>query len=485
VARMSDRRRTGQTPAGRDNMPVRGADQEPGASPAHSGAPHSGAGPSGTGLAGTHQNGGRILRVLALIAVATGLVLLTVAACVFSYSGIHALALDAGVSASLAKAYPAIFDAVLVVAGCSVLALRGAGIVSRIYAWLCLLVLLVGVAGLAAVHAAGVHVPHRTAGITAAIVPWALVLVGFGLLLALLRHGRLRRNNHNSGQLAVLPAAPTAVTPGPDIAPAVAARPDIAPAVVARPDARAPDDGRLGAEAAPSAGAAQPEAAPEPAPEPAAVPTPAVAPDPKRSHEPVTMPGLKSAAGTPWTPDLVAPSPAPPRPTGPNPAAPSPAAPRPAPPRPAAPSPAAPSPAAPSPATPSSAGPSGPSLSAAPGAGSSAVDPVASSRPPDAERRTPTARPAEMQLRARVARQQAAGTPRPSPAPFGQVPPDAPAEEPGPEDARTQGSEPGQPPSPGELNAAPTVLDEGEPAPWPAEPPAFERPHSSPTPPED
>ena len=139
------------------------------------------------------RDAGRVLRALALIAVAIGLAVLTAAACVLSYSSIHHLATQAGVSPRPARLYPLIFDAVLVVAGCSVLALRGAGLVSKVYSWLCLLVLLGSLAGGGAVHAAAVKVPRRLAGILAAVIPWALVLIGFGLLLALLRYARIRR----------------------------------------------------------------------------------------------------------------------------------------------------------------------------------------------------------------------------------------------------------------------------------------------------
>ena len=136
---------------------------------------------------------GRVLRALALIAVAIGLIAITAAACVLSYSSIHHLATAASVSPRLARLYPLIFDALLVLAGCCVLALRGAGLVSRVYSWLCLLVLLAALAGGGAVRAAAIKVPHRLAGILAAVIPWALVLIGFGLLLALLRYARVRR----------------------------------------------------------------------------------------------------------------------------------------------------------------------------------------------------------------------------------------------------------------------------------------------------
>ena len=74
------------------------------------------------------------LRLAALAAVIAGVVLLAAAAFVLSYAGIHQIALRAGVSPQLAKLYPVIFDAMLVVAGAAALALRGAGWWPRFYA---------------------------------------------------------------------------------------------------------------------------------------------------------------------------------------------------------------------------------------------------------------------------------------------------------------------------------------------------------------
>ena len=149
------------------------------------------------------SDAGRVLRVLALIAVAVGVTALTAAACVLSYSSVHHLATQAGVHGRLARIYPLIFDAVLVVAGCSVLALRGAGLVSRLYSWLCMLVLLAALAAGGVLHAAAVKIPHKLAAVVAAIVPWALVLIAFGLLIALLRYARLRRLGKRNGMRRV------------------------------------------------------------------------------------------------------------------------------------------------------------------------------------------------------------------------------------------------------------------------------------------
>lgn len=138
------------------------------------------------------------LRTLALVAVVVGLVALTTAACVLTYSSVHDFALRAGISPSLARIYPDIGDAMLVMAGCSVLALRGAGLLGKVYGWLCFLGLLGVLAGSSVVHEAGLNMPLRAAEITAAVFPWALVLVAFGLLLVLLRYAKRRRQNQRA-----------------------------------------------------------------------------------------------------------------------------------------------------------------------------------------------------------------------------------------------------------------------------------------------
>jgi hypothetical protein len=133
------------------------------------------------------------LRLAALTAVVAGVLLLAAAAFVLSYSGIHQVALQAGVSTGLAKLYPVIFDAMLVIAGAAAMALRGAGWWSRFYAWACLILLLAAVATGDAVHATGTVLPARAARAGVAVTPWVLVLLAFGLLLTMLRHFRRAR----------------------------------------------------------------------------------------------------------------------------------------------------------------------------------------------------------------------------------------------------------------------------------------------------
>src|ERR1700756_4901291 len=142
----------------------------------------------------------RALRVLALTAVGVGLAALAAGTFVLSYSGIHALALQAGIRPRLARGYPFLIDAMLVVVLAAVLALRGADLPSRLLAWTTLLALLAAAAGADALHAARHRLPDHVAAITAAVLPWVLVFLAFALLLAMLRHARMRR-------LAATPAA--------------------------------------------------------------------------------------------------------------------------------------------------------------------------------------------------------------------------------------------------------------------------------------
>jgi hypothetical protein len=50
------------------------------------------------------------------------------------------------------------------------------------------------------VNATGTKLPHRPTAAVIAVIPWALVLIGFGLLLAMLRHARKRRTSAATGQ---------------------------------------------------------------------------------------------------------------------------------------------------------------------------------------------------------------------------------------------------------------------------------------------
>ena len=143
------------------------------------------------------------LRLAALIAVIAGVVLLAAAAFVLSYAGIHQLALRAGVTPGLARLYPPVFDAMLVVAGAAALALRGAGWWARFYAWATLLIVLVAVAVGDAIHATHVVLPIQPTRAVAAVLPWVFLLAAFGLLLEMLQHfRRVRAANGQPGRVA-------------------------------------------------------------------------------------------------------------------------------------------------------------------------------------------------------------------------------------------------------------------------------------------
>jgi hypothetical protein len=138
-------------------------------------------------------------RLLAHIAVVAGVIALAAAAFVLSYASVHQIALSAGVPATLARLYPAIFDAVLVVACAAALTLREARWWTRCYAWLSVVVLVALIGSADAVHAMGIRLPHRTTAGTVAALPWALVMLGFSLWLSMLRYAH---SGHTSAAVA-------------------------------------------------------------------------------------------------------------------------------------------------------------------------------------------------------------------------------------------------------------------------------------------
>lgn len=169
------------------------------------------------------------IRILGLAAVGIGVAALAAATFVLSYPAIHVLALRAGVAPRLARGYPLLIDAMLLIVLAAVLALRSANLPSRLLAWGTLLAVLGVAAGADALHAAGRKLPHHVAAIIAAVLPWVLVFLAFALLLAMLRYARLRR---------ALPAtAPAEWQPGQAADPDPAADPMAAdPDLAAGPD---------------------------------------------------------------------------------------------------------------------------------------------------------------------------------------------------------------------------------------------------------
>jgi hypothetical protein len=147
------------------------------------------------------------LRILALTAVGLGLAALAAATFVLSYPGIHVLALQAGVTPRLARGYPLLIDAMLVIVLAAVLALRGADLASKLLAWTTLLAVLAAAAAADALHAAGRRLPDHVAAVTAAVLPWVLVFLAFALLLTMLRHLRMRSRRRDD-QSAPDPSGP-------------------------------------------------------------------------------------------------------------------------------------------------------------------------------------------------------------------------------------------------------------------------------------
>ena len=185
------------------------------------------------------EQGPRAWRILGLAAVCLGLAALAAATFVLSYSGIRAVALEAGITPRLARGYPLLVDAMLVIALAAVLALRGAGLPSKVLAWLTLLVVLAAAAGADGLHAAGRTLPHRPASITAAVLPWVLVFIAFALLLTMLRYARLRR----SASARAVPDVSTAssVAPGYAIVKPVLTVPPQPDSHLTEPDAESQD----------------------------------------------------------------------------------------------------------------------------------------------------------------------------------------------------------------------------------------------------
>lgn len=133
------------------------------------------------------------LRVLAVAAACLGVAALAAATFVLSYSAIRAVVLQAGIAPRLARGYPLLLDVMLTIVLAAILALHDAGLASRLLAWVTLLLVMAAAAGADAMHTAGRVLPHQAAAITAAVLPFVLVLVAFVLLLTMLRHARLRQ----------------------------------------------------------------------------------------------------------------------------------------------------------------------------------------------------------------------------------------------------------------------------------------------------
>ena len=142
----------------------------------------------------TSQSPGRRWpRLLANAGVALAVIAVAGAAFVFSYSGVRAVALFGGVSVQLARYYPGLFDAVLVVACLAAVLLRDGRWWARLWAWVVIVVVLGAIGAADVLHAMNYALQHRpTEGIVAA-APAAAVLLAFSLLATVLRQSRTQR----------------------------------------------------------------------------------------------------------------------------------------------------------------------------------------------------------------------------------------------------------------------------------------------------
>ncbi len=149
-----------------------------------------------------------------LVNVLVALVVIAVAAAtfVFSYDGVHAIALLGGVSEQLARYYPGLFDAVLVIACVAAVMLRDGRWWARLYAWAVVIVLLAAIGTTDVLHAMNYTLRHRpTEGIVAA-APIVAVLLAFSLLLTLLRQSRTHAREPIGPAPLDAPALPATVT---------------------------------------------------------------------------------------------------------------------------------------------------------------------------------------------------------------------------------------------------------------------------------
>jgi Protein of unknown function (DUF2637) len=176
-----------------------------------------------------------------LVNVVVAIVVLAVAAgmFVFSYPGVHAIARQGGVSGQLARFYPALFDAVLVIACVAAVMLRDARWWARCWAWLVAIVVLGAIGATDVLHAMSYGLRQRpTEGVVAA-APAAAVLLAFSLFLTMLRQSRPRPADAAPGQVPARGPADDGAAEQPS-APMMISNVDIVPTLAAGAAARPP-----------------------------------------------------------------------------------------------------------------------------------------------------------------------------------------------------------------------------------------------------
>lgn len=122
------------------------------------------------------------------------------AAFVFSYHGVVDLARQGHIDSRLARFYPVVVDAVLVVALVAAFVLRSSGAVVRSLSWFIVILLLAFAAAGDALHAVRLSLPDKPLTIAMAVAPWVMLAVAFRLWLTMVRHVR-------GGRATAAPAA--------------------------------------------------------------------------------------------------------------------------------------------------------------------------------------------------------------------------------------------------------------------------------------
>ena len=159
-------------------------------------------------------------RRLANVLVALVVIAVAAATFVFSYDGVHAIALFGGVSGQLARYYPGLFDAVLVIACVAAVMLRDGRWWARLWAWVVVILILAAIGATDVLHAMNYTLRHRvTEGVVAA-APVVAVLLAFSLLLTLLRQSRTHAPETAAPETLEAPALPAAVSAPPIALPA-------------------------------------------------------------------------------------------------------------------------------------------------------------------------------------------------------------------------------------------------------------------------
>lgn len=136
------------------------------------------------------SSGGSAVRRPTAWLAAFGVVILLAAAFALSYDAFVALARAGGVNPRLARYYPGVFDATLVVAFAALFVLRTARVYVRLLTWLSAVLVLAACAAPAAAYAAAIRIPARPLAIGVAVAPFVLLALVFRLWLTMLRHIR-------------------------------------------------------------------------------------------------------------------------------------------------------------------------------------------------------------------------------------------------------------------------------------------------------